>query len=117
MKKTLLILMLALLCVFAFAACGGDDTPELSMEIAQADWDSYRQTIDLSTGMTMAYVEMGVEDGEPLVLIHGMTDNSRAWSLIAPYFAEAGYHIYMIDLRGHGESEQTTFLRSSSTPR
>lgn len=110
-QKSLLILMLALLCVFAFAACGGEEeaaVPELSMEIAQADWDSYRQTVDLSTGMTMAYVEMGVEDGEPLVLIHGMTDNSRAWSLIAPYFAEAGYHIYMIDLRGHGESEQTT---------
>ena len=41
-----------------------------------------------------------------MVLIHGMTDNSRSWSLIAPYFAKAGYHIYMIDLRGHGASDK-----------
>ncbi|HMM06262.1 MAG TPA: alpha/beta hydrolase [Clostridiales bacterium] len=112
-SKKLPVLFLALLCVFTFAACGSDaetddaaKTPALSMEISQADWDSYRQFVDLSTGITMAYVEMGVEDGDPLVLIHGMTDNSRSWSLIAPYFAEAGYHIYMIDLRGHGESDQ-----------
>lgn len=112
-SKKLPVFLLALLCVFAFAACGSDadtddaaKTPALSMEISQADWDSYRQFVDLSTGITMAYVEMGVEDGDPLVLIHGMTDNSRSWSLIAPYFAEAGYHIYMIDLRGHGETDQ-----------
>ena len=113
-QKSLVVLLLALMAVFALTACGGSEepaaeeaaAPELAMEIAQADWDSYRQKIDLSTGITMAYVEMGVEDGEPLVLIHGMTDNSRSWSLIAPYFAEAGYHIYMIDLRGHGETDQ-----------
>lgn len=112
-QKKLLALLLALLCTLAFAACNDDtateeatDTPALTMEISQADWDSYRQFVDLSTGITMAYVEMGVEDGDPLVLIHGMTDNSRSWSLIAPYFAEAGYHIYMVDLRGHGETDQ-----------
>lgn len=112
-SQKLLVLMLVLLGVIAFAACGSEttggdssETPALSMEISQADWDSYRQEVELSTGITMAYVEMGVEDGDPLVLIHGMTDNSRSWSLIAPYFAEAGYHIYMIDLRGHGETDQ-----------
>ena len=111
-QKSLIVLLLALMAVFVLTACGGESAeeesaaPELAMEIAQADWDSYRQKIDLSTGITMAYVEMGVEDGEPLMLIHGMTDNSRSWSLIAPYFAEAGYHIYMIDLRGHGETDQ-----------
>lgn len=112
-SKKLPVFLAAVFCVFAFAACGSDtateeavETPALSMDIAQADWDSYRQFVELSTGITMAYVEMGVADGDPLVLIHGMTDNSRSWSLIAPYFAEAGYHLYMIDLRGHGESDQ-----------
>ncbi len=119
-SQSLLVILLALSLVFAFAACGNQESaadegageaaeseaPELQMEISQADWDSYRQKIELPTGITMAYVEMGTEDGDPLVLIHGMTDNSRAWSLIAPYFTEAGYHVYMVDLRGHGETDK-----------
>ena len=113
LPNKLLALLLVIACVFTFAACDGDGAKEessagqtLPMEISQTDWDSQRQFVELSTGIKMAYVEMGETDGEPLVLIHGMTDNSRSWSLIAPYFAEAGYHIYMIDLRGHGESDQ-----------
>ena len=117
MKKTqkkLLVLLVSLCCIFFSTACSGENSssnesgssPALSMEISQADWNDYRQKIELSTGITMAYVEMGKAEGDPLVLIHGMTDNSRSWSLIAPYFAEAGYHIYMPDLRGHGESDK-----------
>ncbi|HBL41358.1 MAG TPA: hypothetical protein DDY98_07270, partial [Ruminococcaceae bacterium] len=30
---------------------------------------------------------------------------SRSWSLAAPYFAEAGYHVYLPDLRGMGKSD------------
>ena len=45
---------------------------------------------------------MGNPEGVPLLLIHGFTDNSRSWSLIAPYLKDR--HIYAIDLRGHGES-------------
>ena len=41
-----------------------------------------------------------------MILQHGMTDNSRAWSLAAPYFARAGYHVYLPDLRGMGLSDQ-----------
>ncbi len=78
----------------------------LQMEISQDDWNDNRQYVELSTGITMSYVEMGVEDGPALILQHGMTDNSRVWSLSAPYFAAAGYHVYMPDLRGHGYSDQ-----------
>lgn len=45
------------------------------MQISQEDWDSHRQYVDLATGITMSYVEMGVEDGPALILQHGMTDN------------------------------------------
>ena len=113
-------LLLALMMALSLAACGngGDNAPpastnevdnapyELQMQISQEDWDSHRQYVDLSTGITMSYVEMGVEDGPALILQHGMTDNSRSWSLVAPYFAEAGYHVYMLDLRGHGYSDK-----------
>lgn len=112
-------LLLALMMAFAITACGTTPAPtssgsessneqpyELQMEISQEDWNDHRQYVDLSTGITMSYVEMGDPDGDPLILQHGMTDNSRSWSLIAPYFAEAGYHVYMLDLRGHGYSDK-----------
>ncbi|MBS5650071.1 MAG: alpha/beta hydrolase [Clostridiales bacterium] len=113
-------LLLALMMALSLAACGnsGDNatpastneegnTPyELQMQISQEDWDSHRQYVDLATGITMSYVEMGVEDGPALILQHGMTDNSRSWSLVAHFFAEAGYHVYMLDLRGHGYSDK-----------
>ncbi len=111
-------LLLALMMALSLAACGNDannapssdgenDAPyELQMEISQDDWDANRQYVDLSTGITMSYVEMGVEDGPALILQHGMTDNSRSWSLVASDFAEAGYHVYMLDLRGHGYSDK-----------
>lgn len=112
-------LLLALVMALSLTACGsnsnneasssneGTETPyELQMEISQADWNDNRQYIELSTGITMSYVEMGDPDGPALILQHGMTDNSRVWSLSAPTFAAAGYHVYMPDLRGHGYSDQ-----------
>ena len=111
-------LILALAMALSLAACsgntpsapssGGEDAQpyQLQMEISQEDWNDNRQYVELSTGITMSYVEMGVEDGPALILQHGMTDNSRVWSLSAPYFAAAGYHVYMPDLRGHGYSDQ-----------
>lgn len=85
---------------------GNETSYELQMEISQEDWDANRQYVDLSTGITMSYVEMGNPDGPALILQHGMTDNSHVWSLSAPYFAAAGYHVYMPDLRGHSYSDQ-----------
>nr|WP_256439141.1 alpha/beta hydrolase [Rubellimicrobium arenae] len=35
--------------------------------------------------------------------MHGYTDNSRSWSLLAPHLG--GRHIYAVDLRGHGGSD------------
>ena len=113
-------LLLALLMALSLAACGNNtnNTPssaennssnttyELQMEISQEDWDANRQYIELDTGITMSYVEMGDPDGPDLILQHGMTDNSRSWSMAAPYFAQAGYHVYMPDLRGHGYSDK-----------
>lgn len=83
-------------------SCGNS----LPKEISQNDWNAHRQYIDLSTGLKMSYVEMGDQNGKPIILQHGMTDNSRSWSLAAPYFAKAGYHVYMPDLRGQGCSQE-----------
>lgn len=69
---------------------------------SQADWGGARQTVTLPSGQTIGYVEMGNTKGDPLILIHGYTDNSRSWSLLAPELA--GRHIFALDLRGHGGS-------------
>ena len=115
LSKKLLMMLLSAIFALSFAACGTTDegtadestadSGALPTEIAQADWVDAKQSVDLSTGITMKYVEMGQEDGDPLILVHGMTDNSRAWSLMAPYMADK-YHIYMIDLRGHGDTDK-----------
>lgn len=80
--------------------------PASAEEIAipsQDEWDSARQMSTLPSGQTIAFVEMGDTEGDPLVLIHGYTDNSRSWSLLAPELADR--HIFAVDLRGHGASD------------
>lgn len=54
----------------------------------------------------MAYVETGPKTGEPVVLIHGYTDNIRIWSpaMIALHTRDPDLHIFAVDLRGHGAS-------------
>ena len=93
-------------CGALTAAAGAAVGQELlPLEISQQDWADSRKYVTLSTGITMAYVEMGDPNGEPLILQHGMTDNSRSWSFAAPYFAKAGYHVYIPELRGMGRTD------------
>jgi len=104
MKKFLsIILVLSTMCLVC--ACGNEEEKVLPTEISQEDWADSKQFVELSTGINMAYVEMGDPDGPVVILQHGMTDNSRSWSLAAPYFAKAGYHVYLPDLRGMGKSD------------
>lgn len=101
--KRISFILAALPLLFALSACS--KSKDLPMEISQEDWDSHRQSVELSTGIKMTYVEMGNPEGPVVILQHGMTDNSRSWSLAAPYFTKAGYHVYLPDLRGMGKSE------------
>lgn len=102
------LMLFILLPLFACSNESGTlekNSKDLPTEISQKDWVDSKQSVELDTGITMKYVEMGKPDGKPLILIHGMTDNSRGWSLIAPYFTD-DFHVYMIDLRGHGDSDK-----------
>ncbi len=51
--------------------------------------------------LTLTYSEGG--SGVPLVLLHGLTSNKGAWRPLLPTL-EADYHVYALDLRGHGKS-------------
>jgi pimeloyl-ACP methyl ester carboxylesterase len=44
-------------------------------------------------------------DGPTLLLLHGFLEHARAWDRVAPRLANAGYHVYALDWRGHGDSE------------
>lgn len=69
----------------------------------QAEWAGAKESVKLANGLTMAYVEMGASEGKPTLLIHGYTDNSRSWSLVAPYLKDR--RLFAVDLRGHGKSD------------
>jgi pimeloyl-ACP methyl ester carboxylesterase len=65
-----------------------------------------RCTIQLSTGITMRYLEVGPNNGQVVFLLHGYTDSSRSLSLVmnALHALMPNLHIIDPDLRGHGQS-------------
>lgn len=70
---------------------------------SQEDWAAARQSVTTADGQALTFVEVGEgSPGDPLILLHGYTDNSRSWSLLLPHLGER--HVYALDLRGHGGS-------------
>lgn len=53
-------------------------------------------------GVRIAFEETGA--GDDLVLVHGITESRRTWDPLVERFAERGYRVVSLDLRGHGES-------------
>ena len=45
------------------------------------------------------------EGGPQVLLLHGFLEHAHAWDLVAPMLAAAGYHVFALDWRGHGDSE------------
>jgi len=101
-------LALALLC-FAFASTGA---AAQGAPIDQSSWTSLKKEVRLPSGLKLAYVELGNPRGEPLLLLHGFTDTSRSWSLVAPYLAD--YRLIIPDQRGHGAADAPRCCFSSS---
>ena len=57
-----------------------------------------------SNGVQIHYYDQGT--GEPVVLIHGLTQSAARWEMlgITDALTEAGYRVIAFDARGHGES-------------
>lgn len=51
----------------------------------------------------------------PLLLVHGAWHGAWSWENYLPYFAEQGYEVHALSLRGHGESEGRDGIRWYST--
>ncbi|TIT35479.1 MAG: alpha/beta hydrolase [Mesorhizobium sp.] len=70
-------------------------------EVEQDAWAARKQWVHTGD-LDIAYVEIPGA-GPPLLLIHGFTDTSRSFSLLAPHLA--GRRLIMPDLRGHGATQ------------
>jgi pimeloyl-ACP methyl ester carboxylesterase len=61
--------------------------------------------VRLKTGVRLHYAEQGNPAGQPIILLHGYTDSWFSFSRVLPSL-DARYHVYALDLRGHGDSER-----------
>ena len=73
--------------------------------------DFERKTIDLRNGETYAYTELGTSNTQTLVLIHGAFASSRAFQHCFLQLSK-NFHIFALDLRGHGHSSYNQILSS-----
>jgi pimeloyl-ACP methyl ester carboxylesterase len=76
--------------------------PASAQGVDQAGWAGRKRHVTLPNGIRMAYVELGDRDGPPLLLLHGYTDSSRVWTILAPWLAR--HRVLIPDQRGHGAS-------------
>ena len=98
------------LLLFVFASLGGGTA--IAKPIDQSSWPSLKKEVRLPNGVKLAYVELGNPKGQPVLLLHGYTDTSRSWSLVAPYLDD--YRLLIPDQRGHGAAEAPACCYSMS---
>jgi pimeloyl-ACP methyl ester carboxylesterase len=59
------------------------------------------EKLEVANGVSVAYRAEGA--GAPLLLIHGITEDHRAWDELAPALAR-DHRVVRVDLPGHGQS-------------
>jgi pimeloyl-ACP methyl ester carboxylesterase len=64
--------------------------------------NNYSENKFAASTIEVNYAE-GPDNGPPMVLLHGITGRWGEWSSVVDQFA-ADWHVYAIDLRGHGDS-------------
>ncbi|MGA2808376.1 MAG: alpha/beta fold hydrolase [Terracidiphilus sp.] len=57
-------------------------------------------------GHRVHYYAEGPSRGPVVVLVHGLGGRAEDWRNLAPYFAKAGFRVYLPDLPGYGRSEK-----------
>jgi non-heme chloroperoxidase len=60
-------------------------------------------SIQLSTGVTVPYVEQGDPSGVPLIMLHGYSDSWLSYDLMLPHLPDS-IHAYAYTQRGHGDA-------------
>jgi len=70
---------------------------------------SYAEKYFNYDGARVCYIEDGNRSGEPIIFIHGITEDSNVWRLTMKAL-EKDYHVIGIDLPGYGKSEKGAHL-------
>ena len=63
------------------------------------------KSVELSTGVTLPYVEQGDPAGVPVLLLHGYTDSWRSWELVLSHLPDS-IHAFALTQRGHGDADR-----------
>jgi len=63
----------------------------------------------MSKALVLKFEEYGESTASPLLILHGFFASSRNWKLIARKLAEH-YHIYVVDMRNHGDSAHSPVM-------
>jgi pimeloyl-ACP methyl ester carboxylesterase len=66
---------------------------------------SERVDLEGHDGLRLAADASGPPDGPPALLLHGLGQSRQSWGGTAARLAEQGWRAYVIDLRGHGDSD------------
>jgi pimeloyl-ACP methyl ester carboxylesterase len=99
----LALLLPCLAAATAAAAAAASPTPAAPTRIDLNTFDSLKRSVALPNGETLAYVPLGDPHGQPVVLIHGYTDNARDWVPLVPYLSPH-FRLILVEIRGHGRS-------------
>ena len=98
------------LCLFAVSPEPAAAAP--GAPIDQASWTARKRHVTLPNGVRLAYVELGDPRGTPVLLLHGYTDSSRVWTILAPQLER--HRLIVPDQRGHGGSDAPACCYSMS---
>ena len=96
MKAVKLLASGAILLALPLAARGADVASETA---------ALRKTVKIANGMTLGYIELGAAKNPPLVILHGITNSSLGYVPLGHLLAR-DFHVFLLDLRGHGLSDK-----------
>lgn len=79
----------------------------------QRNWSIYHtmagsqtiNSIQLTTGVQLEYLEQGDEEGVPVIFLHGYSDSWHSFEEILSYLPES-IHAFALSQRGHGNSSK-----------
>lgn len=113
--KKLVSALLALSTVFACGPAPETPAPEASSASSLSESSAALRagSVQLSTGVTLRYVEQGRKNGPVVVFLHGYTDSHHTWDLNLPRLPRS-FHAYALDQRGHGDSSRPGCCYSQS---
>ncbi|HVM97161.1 MAG TPA: alpha/beta hydrolase [Candidatus Acidoferrales bacterium] len=63
-----------------------------------------RDRFVVANRLRLHLLEWGSGD-HTVLLLHGFLEHAHAWDFVAPLLANAGFHVFALDWRGHGDSQ------------